>query len=62
MSESIANNIKARPDGQAFILVEHLEKSSPLIIGEVARWWDLLWDGYLDYKYRENRSTDAHKL
>jgi hypothetical protein len=40
-------------------MVEHLEKSSPLIVDEVHRLHDLLWDDYLDYKYRENRSTDV---
>jgi hypothetical protein len=39
--------------------VEHLENSSPLIIEEVHRLRDLLWDDYLDYKYRKNRSTDV---
>jgi hypothetical protein len=42
------------------LMVEHLENSSPLIIEEVRRWRDLLWDDYLDYKYREKRSTDVH--
>lgn len=40
-------------------MVEHLENSSPLIIEEVRRWRDLLWDDYLDYKYREKRSSDV---
>jgi hypothetical protein len=40
-------------------LVEHLENSSPLIFDEVRRWRDLLWDDYLDYKYRKNRSSDV---
>lgn len=31
-------------------LVEHLEKSSPLIVEEMHRWRDLLWDNYLDHK------------
>jgi hypothetical protein len=43
----------------AVLLVEHLENSSPLIIEEIHRWRDLLWDDYLDYKYREKRSTDV---
>lgn len=32
--------------------MEHLEKSSPLIVEEMARWQDLLWD---DYIYITNR-------
>ncbi|MBP9852853.1 hypothetical protein KBC77_02575 [Candidatus Saccharibacteria bacterium] len=46
--------------GKTFSLVEHLEKSSPLIIEEVRRWRDLLWDDYLDYKYREKRTSEVH--
>ncbi len=41
-------------------MVEHLENSSPLIVKEIRRWCDLLWDDYLDYKYREKRATDTH--
>ncbi|MEX0749139.1 MAG: hypothetical protein WD467_01355 [Candidatus Saccharimonadales bacterium] len=45
-----------KPDyGRALSLVEHLEKSSPLIIDEVHRWRDLLWN---DYKYKQKRSTE----
>jgi hypothetical protein len=40
-------------------MVEHLEKSSPLIVEEIHRWRDLLWDDYLDYKYREKGSSDV---
>jgi hypothetical protein len=40
-------------------MVEHLEKSSPLIVDEVRRWRDLLWDDYQDYKYRLKRVTDV---
>ena len=40
-------------------MVDHLEKSSPLIIEEVHRWRDLLWDDYLDYKYHLQLSTDV---
>ena len=34
---------------------EHLEKSSPLIIEEIDRWRDLIWDDYLDYKREKKR-------
>jgi hypothetical protein len=43
-------------------LVEHLEKSSPLIVKKVHCWRDLLWDDYLDYKYSENHRTDVRNL
>jgi hypothetical protein len=36
-------------------MVEHLEKSSPLIFTELHRWRDLLWEDYLEYKYEEER-------
>ena len=36
---------------------EHLEKSSPLIIKEVHRWRDLLWDDYIDYKHQQKPSN-----
>ena len=38
--------------------MEHLEKSSPLIVEEIGRWRDLLWDDYMNYKFRKSRSTD----
>lgn len=41
------------------LLVEHLEKSSPLIIEEIRRWRDLIWDDYLEHKYRTERPTDT---
>lgn len=31
----------------------------PPIIKEVRRWSNLLWDDYLDYKYRKNRQSDV---
>ena len=35
-------------------MVEHLENSSTLIVDEIHRWHDLLWDDYMNYKYRKN--------
>ena len=35
-------------------LVEQLEKSSPLILEEMQRWQDLLWDDYLFYKHSKS--------
>lgn len=53
--------MKKDPEGSNFDnMVEHLENSSPLIIEEIRRWRDLLWDDYLDHKYREKHSTDVH--
>ena len=40
--------------------MEHLENSSPLIIEEVRRWRDLLWDDYLDYKYHQIQQSEVH--
>ena len=42
---------KMTPDRghNAYGLEEHLENSSPLIIEEIARWSDILWEDYLDY-------------
>ena len=40
-------------------LVEHLEKSSPLIVEEIRRWRDLIWDDYLEHKYRSKRPSDT---
>jgi hypothetical protein len=55
----LKTNIKTPSQDEVFILVEHLENSSPLIIEEVRRWRDLLWDDYLDYKYHEKHSSDV---
>ncbi len=41
-------------------MVEHLEKSSTLIVEEVCRWRDLLWDDYLDYKYKKEHTSEVH--
>jgi hypothetical protein len=46
-------NKKDLSGGDKSLMVEHLEKSSPLIIEEVRRWRDLIWDEYLDYKYHK---------
>jgi hypothetical protein len=40
------------------LLVEHLKNNSHLIFDEIRRWRNLLWDDYLDYKYRQN----AHRM
>jgi hypothetical protein len=37
-------------------MVEHLEKSSPLIVDEIARWHDLLWEDYLYYEQSKSAS------
>jgi len=34
------------------LLVEHLEKSAPLIFDEIRRWRYLLWDEYIEFKNR----------
>lgn len=51
---------KLHPRIDEVFVVEHLEKSSPLIIEEVRRWRDLLWDDYLDYKYKKERASEVH--
>jgi hypothetical protein len=32
------------------IVGEHLEKGSPLIVEEIRRWKDLLWDDWVDHQ------------
>ena len=32
------------------LMVEHLEKNSPLILEEIQRWHDLLWEDYVYYQ------------
>jgi hypothetical protein len=36
-------------------LVEHLEKSSPIIVDEIHRWRYLLWGDYIEYKREEEQ-------
>lgn len=48
-------NKKAPAFADAF-LVEHLEKSSPLIVEEVRRWRELLWDDWINYKRGKERN------
>jgi len=52
---SDGTNKKARDFSQAFV-EEHLEKSSPLIIEEIIRWHDLLWEDYQDYKHTQKHT------
>ena len=37
------------------LMVEHLEKSTPLIFQELDRWRDLLWEDYLEFKQEQKR-------
>jgi len=39
-------------------MVEHLQKSSPLIFDEIRRWRYLLWDDYIDYTFRREQSQE----
>ena len=45
---------------EVFSLVEHLEKSSPLIIEEMHRWHDLLWEDYEEYKFQQREREKIH--
>jgi hypothetical protein len=36
-------------------MVEHLEKSSPLIFDELARWKGLIWEDYLDHQQERKK-------
>ena len=49
------SNKKALRFSRKALMEEHLEKSSPLIIEEIDRWRDLIWDDYLDYKREKKR-------
>ena len=40
------------------MVVEHLQKSSPLIFDEIRRWRYLLWDDYIDYTFRREQSQE----
>lgn len=37
------------------LMVEHLQKSSPLIADEIRRWGYLLWDEWVEYQREEDR-------
>ncbi len=37
------------------LMVEHLQKSSPLIEAEIRRWLYLLWDDWVEYKHEQER-------
>jgi hypothetical protein len=44
-------------------MVEHLEKSSPLLIAEIERWHDIIGDDYLHHKYQSEREqSDGNRL
>lgn len=40
-------------------MVEHLEKSSPLVVEEVRRLNDLIWYDYLSEKYSKDRAYEV---
>ncbi len=40
-------------------MVEHLENNAPLIVAELERWRDLLWEDYLEYKQEERRGKGS---
>ncbi len=40
-------------------MVDHLENSAPLIFEEIRRWRNIIWDDYLEHKYRKERLTDT---
>ncbi|HXR49450.1 MAG TPA: hypothetical protein VN778_00265 [Verrucomicrobiae bacterium] len=46
---------KKSPNNIGHFLVEHLEKSSPLIIEEIHRWSDLLWEDWMDHQVEQKR-------
>jgi len=52
----VIQNKKALENNSNAFMVEHLEKSSPLIVEEIARWHDLLWDDYLYHKHSKASS------
>jgi hypothetical protein len=39
-------------------MVEHLEKSSPLLFEEIKRWRNYIWEDYLEYKSEETRKQE----
>ncbi len=51
----LGTNKKALSKVDNALLVEHLEKSSPLIFAEIERWRYLLWDEYIEYKREQER-------
>jgi hypothetical protein len=46
---------KKTPAKADAFLVEHLQKSSPLIFEEIRRWRYLIWDDYVEYRRQEER-------
>lgn len=40
------------------LIVEHLEKSSPLIVDEVHRWRNIVWEDYVGYQAKRKRKMD----
>lgn len=51
----LGSNKKALSNSDNAHLEEHIEKSSPLIVEEIARWRDLLWEDYFDYQREKTR-------
>lgn len=51
----LGTNKKALSNVDNAHLVEHLEKSTPLIFEEIRRWRYLLWDDYIEYKHEQEQ-------
>jgi hypothetical protein len=43
-------------------MVEHLQKSSPLLLAELDRWEEIIGDDYLHYKYETERDKDRLRV
>jgi DNA invertase Pin-like site-specific DNA recombinase len=60
---SIQPNKKDLRFDRKSLMVEHLEKSSPLVIAEIERWNDIIGDDYLHYKFwLEREQSDDYRL
>jgi hypothetical protein len=44
------------------LMVEHLEKGSPLLLAELDRWEEIIGDDYLHYRYEVERDKDRLRV
>ena len=58
---NLFTNIKARPGGQAFILVELDENSLHPFIEELERWRSIIGSHYIEYELEKERNRLAYR-
>lgn len=63
MNTNFVQSVNEKQKIKVPTVVERLEKSTPLIFDEIARWRGLLWDDYVYHKHEQEqqKKVDIHQ-